>query len=94
VTQEAEKERKRRLKRAFQEAERRRQMKWSPLSPSELHELLDAVSRLMFDEQGRAICDRTHSLTRLSLQIRGKTNTDEVISFLRSRGSTAPVWLH
>jgi hypothetical protein len=86
VTQASEKERKRRLKRAVKEAERRKEVGSSPLPLLELRELLDAVSRLVFDEEGRAVCDRTHRLTRLALQIRGATNVDEVISFLASRG--------
>jgi hypothetical protein len=86
VSYEPAKENRRRLKQAFQADERRRELESCPLPLQELHEILDAVSRLVFDECGRAVCDRTHSLTSLVLQTRGTTNADDVIGFLRSKG--------
>jgi hypothetical protein len=79
-------DRKRLLQKAFKEAERRTEIDSSPLPPSELRVLLDAVSRLVLDEHGRNLCDRTHRLTRRSLGSLGTDDVDRVISFLSSKG--------
>ena len=79
-------DRKRLLKKAFKEAGRKAEIASSPLAPSELQALLDAVSRLVLDGQGRNLCDRTHQLTRQSLADLGVDDADRAISFLSSRG--------
>ena len=73
---------------AFKEAERQKEIESSPLSRPELRALVDAVSRLAFDDQRRKLCDRTHRFTRFSLQARsvGRDKIDRVISFLESKG--------
>jgi uncharacterized protein DUF2695 len=86
VKEETSTDRKRLLKRTFKKAERKAEIDSSPLAPSELRTLLEAVSRLVLHEHGRVLCDHTHRFTRQSLGTLSMDDADRVISFLDSKG--------
>jgi hypothetical protein len=88
-----DRERKRQLKKAFQEAEREAELRSCPMDVAELRELVEAVRRLAYEEYdparlppGRSLCDRTHRFTRSHLEARGVKDPEPIVAFLRSKG--------
>jgi uncharacterized protein DUF2695 len=86
VTDHAARERRKLHKKAFKEAERAREIAACPLPLLDLQGLLEAVTRLVLDDQGRNLGDHTHRFTRFSLRARSMTDVAGVVSFLRSNG--------
>jgi hypothetical protein len=93
MKEEAEKERKRRLKKGVREAQREVELRSCPLEVAQLRELIEAVGRLVYEEYdparlppGRSLCDRTYRFTRSFLDARGVKDLEPISAFLRSKG--------
>jgi hypothetical protein len=81
-----DRDRKRKLKKAFKEAERAAELQSCPLDVATLRALVEAVEWAVHDQHGNNLCDRTLRLTRSRLEARGGEDIEAVIAFLQSKG--------